>query len=113
MKLNHLAPPHVSKDMNYSIDREGNILFNFVAFQIFSLSYCFFKDNSKCVLAKEGHQESLGMGLQLGGQWLVFMCLETPRALAQLLKNRSQSEVLIFLYILEASSALERLIKLS
>lgn len=43
MKLNHLAPPHVSKDMNYSIDREGNILFNFVAFQIFSLSYCFLK----------------------------------------------------------------------
>lgn len=40
-----------------------------------------------------------------------FMCSESPRALAPLLKTRSQSEVLIFSHILEVSPALERLMK--
>lgn len=40
------------------------------------------------------------------------MCLESPRVLVQLLKNRSQSEVLIFPHILETFPVLEKLVKL-
>lgn len=52
-------------------------------------------------------------GAAVGRVVVAFMCTESPWALAQLLKNKSQSEVLIFPHILEDFPVLERLIELS
>ena len=75
----------------------------YLACQILFFCFFFFKTRAKWYISdKVELSGEFEKEAAVGRVVVVFMCMESPWAVAQLLKSRSQSEVLLFPHILEA-----------